>query len=1002
MMPLVVVRARCSVWRFMRAALLAGLLGQSWSSGAPGSGLPAGLTESDWESVRAEYQRRRHAVSEVDGGFRARNPAQRWTTNFDRRGFTVEPDAGGWSWGLELLSYGSAGEATLVTQPPRATRDVERFTYAWSPALEEWYVNDARGLEHGFTVSRAPEGAETLELRLRVRGGLSPRIDANGRGASFVGAEGETVVTYNGLQAWDAEGKGLKARLDLVEGSLRMTVDTRGAQYPITIDPIVQQAYLKASNAEANDGFGAALSLSGNTLAVGSTGEASNGKGINPGSQADNSAPGSGAVYVFQRTAGVWTQQAYIKASNSEAGDTFGVSISLSGDTLAVSAPNEDSNGKGVNPNTQADNSASASGAVYVFQRVGGVWTQQAYIKASNAEANDFLGQSLALSGDTLAVSAPYESSNGAGVNPNTQNNNFALGSGAVYVFQRTGGIWVQQAYIKSSNSEPTDNWGLSVALDGDTLAVGHRFEASNGKGVNPNSQFDNSAPASGAAYLFQRIGGVWTQQAYIKASNAEAGDLFGTSVSVWGDTLAVGATGESSNGKGVNPNRQFDNTVPSSGAVYIFQRNGGAWGQQAYLKASNTGPDTFGTAVGLFGDALAVGATGESSNGTGINPNTQSDNSVEASGAVYMFRRTGGVWAQQAYLKASNPDPWDLFGSSLALSGDTLAVGAHFEDSNGKGVNPNAQTDNSAMTSGAVYVFDTNFGSSPANVGVYRSGVWLADKNGNGVLDPGVDLDFAFGFAGAVPLKGDWNGDGKKEAGLFSAGFWFLDYDGNGFWDGGVADKQHQFGWAGVTPLVGDWNGDGKDTIGIFANGFWFLDANGNGVWNGSGPDLQAEFGWTGVTPYIGDWNGDGRDKIGIFTNGYWFLDYNGDLLWNGPVVDRQAEFGSAGVTPVVGDWSGDGRDKIGIFTNGYWFLDFDADGIFGGAGVDIVASFGFPGMIPVVGDWNGDGRDKIGLFFAGFWFLDSDGSGGWDGGLADDWFVFGQLGDTPMVGPW
>ena len=155
---------------------------------------------------------------------------------------------------------------------------------------------------------------------------------------------------------------------------------------------------------------------------------------------------------------------------------------------------------------------------------------QQAYLKASNTDANDLLGYSVALSGDTLVVGAPQESSNATGVNGN-QANNSAANSGAVYVFTRSGDVWTQQAYLKASNTDANDQFGVSVAISGDTLAVGAQFEDSNG------SQADNSAQDSGAVYVFTRSGGVWTQQAYLKGNNTEAGDQFGVSVAISGDT---------------------------------------------------------------------------------------------------------------------------------------------------------------------------------------------------------------------------------------------------------------------------------------------------------------------------------------------------------------------------------------------------------------------------------------------------------------------------------
>ena len=196
---------------------------------------------------------------------------------------------------------------------------------------------------------------------------------------------------------------------------------------------------MKASNTGAGDWFGrssVALSADGDTLAVGAAWESSNATGTG-GNQADNSAANSGAVYVFTRNAGIWSQQAYVKASNTGAADGFGNSVALSadGNTLAVGASDEGSNTTGIGGN-QADNSASDSGAVYVFTRSAGIWSQQAYVKASNTEANDHFGNSVALSadGNTLAVGAAGESSNATGIGGN-QADNSALKAGAVYLY---------------------------------------------------------------------------------------------------------------------------------------------------------------------------------------------------------------------------------------------------------------------------------------------------------------------------------------------------------------------------------------------------------------------------------------------------------------------------------------------------------------------------------------------------------------------------------------
>lgn len=401
----------------------------------------------------------------------------------------------------------------------------------------------------------------------------------------------------------------------------------------------LQQAYIKASNTEANDQFGTVLSLSndGNTLAVGARGEDSDGTS----GESDNSALGSGAVYVFNRTGTSWSQQEYIKASNAEGGDQFGASVGLSGDgnTLAVGATGEDSS----DPMNESDNLDGDSGAIYVYSRSGSVWSQQAYLKANNTDPSDEFGGSLSLSGDgnTLAVGSRNEDSGATGVS-NGSSNNSEVDSGAVYMFSRSGSIWSHQAYIKASNTDASDQFGefLSLSVDGSTLAVGARKEASNAMTVN-GTENDNSSVDSGAAYVFSYDGSVWSQQAYVKASNAEAGDQFGVSLSLSGDgnVLAVGSLREDSNATSINGN-ESDNTVLFSGAVYIFNRVAGIWSKQSYIKSSNAGAgDQFGEFLNLSndGNTLAVGSRNEGSNATGIGGN-QVNNAALGSGAVYLY----------------------------------------------------------------------------------------------------------------------------------------------------------------------------------------------------------------------------------------------------------------------------------------------------------------------------------------------------------------------------
>ena len=341
---------------------------------------------------------------------------------------------------------------------------------------------------------------------------------------------------------------------------------------PLTTDPIAQQAYLKASNTEAEDWFGP-VAVSGDTVVVGAMFEDSNATGVN-GNQGNKGATSSGAAYVFVRNGTTWTQQAYLKASDAAAGDGFGGAVAVSGDTVVVGAIGEASNATGVNGN-ETDNSAGSSGAAYVFVRSGKDWIQQAYLKASNTGAVDGFGDSVAVSGDTVVVGAGDEASNATGVNApltggtGTQADNSARSAGAAYVFVRSGATWSQQAYLKASNTGAFEQFGLSVAVSGDTVVVGSIGEASNATGVNGN-ETDNSTFGAGAAYVFVRNGTGWTQQAYLKASNTGTRDIFGWSVAVSGDTVVVGGAGEASNATGVNGN-QTDNSASSAGAAYLF-----------------------------------------------------------------------------------------------------------------------------------------------------------------------------------------------------------------------------------------------------------------------------------------------------------------------------------------------------------------------------------------------------------------------------------------------
>ena len=348
--------------------------------------VPEGLAKSDWHSIRAAYEAGRHAFQPVEGGWQARNPGQQWTTTFDRRGFVAEPKGGGWQWGLELKGYGFPGAVRDIQGVPAVQADGQRLTYGWDATVQEWWVNDTRGLEHGFTVKeRPPRSADfqsavspisnrqgndlsdaqqipgasqagstairqignlrydlasaeaPLTFTLAVRGSLTARVAADGLGVEFRDGAGATVLHYAGLKVWDADGKVLPSHFEAVDGRarhsvradssgwgeaadeparedarptgrraedctpcLRLLVDERGARYPLTIDPIAQQAYLKPAavgTTQADDRFGFSVAVSGDTVVVGANNEDSSTTGVN--SSPNESADGAGAAYVF-------------------------------------------------------------------------------------------------------------------------------------------------------------------------------------------------------------------------------------------------------------------------------------------------------------------------------------------------------------------------------------------------------------------------------------------------------------------------------------------------------------------------------------------------------------------------------------------------------------------------------------------------------------------------------------------------------------------------------
>ena len=396
-----------------------------------------------------------------------------------------------------------------------------------------------------------------------------------------------------------------------------------------------QEAYLKASNPSAGDEFGLAVAVDGDRIVIGARREDSSTTGVN--STPNEAATDAGAAYVFEYVNGVWEEVAYLKASNTGTSDLFGHNVVISGDTVAVSAINEDSSTRGVN--TGQNNSASNSGAVYVFVENDGEWVEQAFVKASNTDAIDVYGARIAIDGDTLIVGAPQEDSSATQVNGSqgNQSNRTTFSYGAAYVYQRTDGVWAQQAYLKAPNAQVGDHFGESVAVAGDFAVVGARFEDSSAVGVD-GELFDNTAIDAGAAYVYRRNSvGTWRFLSYLKANNSGANDLYGSEVSMSGNFIVVGSRAEDSSL--INIDSSDDNSLPDAGAAYVYQLVGNDVEFVSALKSSAPDAnDVFGIVTSVSGTGIAIGARDEDSNAVGVNGDPR-DNSITNSGAVYLFQ---------------------------------------------------------------------------------------------------------------------------------------------------------------------------------------------------------------------------------------------------------------------------------------------------------------------------------------------------------------------------
>lgn len=554
---------------------------------------------------------------------------------------------------LRLVGYGRGAE---LQPPDRAVLSNTRNRIEYRRGLlTEWYVNEPRGLEQGFTFSSQPSSSVNgpLQIALEIAGALHPKLRSP-REVALLDPAGHAVLRYGDLRAWDARGQELASRLQVEGDQIRLVVEDRRAVYPITIDPTVTQIMLVPSDGAGSSDLGQSVSISGNVAVAGAPAEGD----------------ATGAAYVFVLSDGIWSQQAKLTASDGVGGDQFGTSVSVDGQTAVIGA----------------SGSNSSQGSAYVFVGSGSSWSQQAKLVASDGASGDQFGVSVAVSGNTALVGASGNAS----------------GQGAAYIFTLAGTTWSQQAKLIASDAASGDQFGASVSLSGTTAVAGAAGKSG----------------STGAAYVFISSATTWTQQAKLTASDGVSGDKFGFSVAVSGDTVLAGAPVK---------NCQFNCGTPSAGGLggaYVFAFSGSSWSQQAEL-ASSDGGGAFGYSVAVSGTTAIVvenynnsltgaafafvrsgsnwtqqakllasdrvignGITAAAVNGNFALFGVPGKNSSQ--GEAYVFVQTGTNWTQQAELTASEATSADSFGSAITVNGETALVSSPTKASN----------------QGAVYVF--------------------------------------------------------------------------------------------------------------------------------------------------------------------------------------------------------------------------------------------------------------------------------------------------------
>jgi len=536
--------------------------------------------------------------------------------------------------GTLVLSTASAGrEGARSGGPARATLTSagNRVDYR-AGALGESYRNGPYGLEQSFDLRSRPHGGRgPLVLRMSTAGTLTPRL--RGSRVVFQSAHGATALRYGQLAVTDASGRRLSAHMRVDGSAVQLVIDDSHARYPLRIDPFIQTAEL-SDGSEENGNFGGAVAISrdGNTALVGNPG------GVTGGT------PSSSAVWVFAKSGSTWTLQAKLESSESTLSGGavcerfFGWSLALSsdGDTAVVGNPC----------------GAETNGQAFVFTRTGTTWAQQGpqlspigevAVQSGVRHLGGQFGSSVAVSADGNTALVGGQADNG--------------NEGAVWVFTRSGSIWTQQGEKLTAGSGA--ELGASVALsgNGDLALLGGPHESD----------------GEGAAWVFTRSAGVWSQQ---------AGPLTGAGEVHEGDAVAFG-TGVALSKKGTTALIGGPGDDDSAGAAWVFTRSGETWTQQGEKLTAGTEP-----AEGGFGRSVALSSKGSTAL-VGIG-----EAQVLGEGGAWAFRRAGDRWRRLGPRLTPTPEGEETignFGFAVALSGKgrTAVIGGPTSSPHAHGQRP-------------------------------------------------------------------------------------------------------------------------------------------------------------------------------------------------------------------------------------------------------------------------------------------------------------------------